>query len=436
MIKKLFFIVCLSISSISFAQKIEFTEYKLDNGLNVILHQDDSAPLVNVSVMYHVGGKNDMNGKTGFAHFFEHLLFEGSENIERGTFFKLVSNAGGKLNAYTSNDVTYYYEVLPSNELATGLWMESERMMHPKIDQIGVDTQRGVIKEEMKQTRDNRPYGKLWDSMLSSMFKEHNYKGGVIGNPEDLDKVTLEDVEFFFNTYYVPNNATLVVAGDIDINKTKKMVQDYFGPIKRGAEVKPYSIKETKELGLVVDTVYDANIQVPALIQAFRGPETGTKDSYALQMLCDVLAGGRSSRLIKKMVDEKKSALQVSSMNQSLEDYSLVMTFALPNMGNSLDDLKADIDEEIKALQDNLMEESEYQKLMKKYEVSSVDKMSGVENISTQLAYAYTFRKNTNTVNEELAVIRSISREDIQKVAREYLKSDSQVILYYLPKVN
>lgn len=432
--KKILLAIMLLAYSLSYAQKIEFTEYKLDNGLNVILHQDNTAPLVNVSVMYHVGGKNDMDGKSGFAHFFEHLLFEGSDNIERGQFFKLVSEAGGQNNAYTSNDVTYYFEVLPSNELETGLWLESERMMHPKINQIGVETQRGVIKEEMKQTRDSRPYGKIWDALLSSMFQEHNYKSGVIGTPEDLDRVTLKDVEFFFHKYYVPNNATLVVAGDIDIAKTKKLVQDYFGPIKRGAEVQPYNVKESKEVGLRIDTVYDANIRIPALIKGYRGPKIGTKESYALQMIGDVLAGSNSARLSKKMVDEKKNALQISVMNQSLEDYTLLLAFTLPNGSNELNDLKADIDQEIKSLQDELITETEYQKLMKKYETNNVRGMSGVQNIASQLAYAYTFEKNTQRVNEELALLQSITREDIQQVARKYLSPDNQAIIYYLPK--
>src|SRR5476651_269331 len=212
------------------AQKIEFTEYDMPNGLHVILHQDHNAPVVAVSVMYHVGSKNEEAGRTGFAHFFEHLLFEGSENIKRGQFFKIVSANGGQNNANTTQDRTFYYEIFPSNDLETGLLLESERMMHPVINEIGVKTQDEVVKEEKRLSFDNRPYGNAINDVEGDMFFNHPYKNGVIGSMKDLDAAKLDEFKQFFHQFYVPNNAVLTIAGDIDIAKTKTLIDSYFGP--------------------------------------------------------------------------------------------------------------------------------------------------------------------------------------------------------------
>ena len=220
----------------STAQKVEFEEFDLDNGLHVILHQDNTAPVVTTTVMYDVGGKDRELNRTGFAHFFEHLLFEGSENIERGEFMKIIPANGGTFNATTSQDRTYYYEVFPSNKLELGLWLESERMLHPVIDQVGVDTQNEVVKEEKRQSYD-RPYGKILEEIGKNLFEVHPYKDPNIGYMKDLDAATLEQFNAYFDKYYGPNNAVLVIAGDLDIEKTTGMVKEYFGEVKPRPEV-------------------------------------------------------------------------------------------------------------------------------------------------------------------------------------------------------
>src|SRR6185437_16096231 len=199
------------------AQKVEFTEYDLPNGLHVVLHQDSKAPVVAVTVMYHVGSKNEAPGRTGFAHFFEHLLFEGSENIKRGEFMKIVSANGGQNNANTTQDRTFYFEVFPSNQLETGMWLESERMMHPVINEIGVKTQNEVVKEEKRQSLDNRPYGNLITYIGADLFPTHPYRNGVIGTMKDLNAAKLDEFKDFFKKFYVPNNAVLTIAGDINV---------------------------------------------------------------------------------------------------------------------------------------------------------------------------------------------------------------------------
>lgn len=432
---KLFFSFLCFLSAIgAVAQKVDFTEYKLPNGLHVILSKDNSAPVVAVSVMYHVGSKDEQRDRTGFAHFFEHLLFEGSENIKRGQFDKIVSSGGGQSNANTTQDRTFYYEVFPSNQLETGLWLESERMMHPVINDIGVKTQNEVVKEEKRMRMDNRPYGNLINAVFERVFTKHPYNGSVIGSMEHLDAAKLDEFKAFFKKFYAPDNAVLSIAGDIDIEKTKKLVEAYFGPIAKGETVQKQAFIEDPITKEIVDTVYDANIQIPAIITAYRTPGMTSRESIALQLASNVLSGGSSSRLSKKMVDEKQNALQVMAFNYTLEDYGMNLNFALPNGDHTLAELLKDIDEEIESLQTKLISEEELTKLRNQAENSFVSANNSSLGIAENLASGYTFHKNTNYVNTQLDIIRSVTRQDIQDVVKKYLNKNQRLVMYYLPK--
>ena len=416
------------------AQQIKFEEYDLPNGLHVILHQDNSAPVVTTSVMYHVGAKDEAAGRTGFAHFFEHLLFEGTKNIKRGEWFKLVSSNGGSNNANTSPDRTYYYETFPSNNEQLGLWMEAERLRHPVINQIGVDTQREVVKEEKRLRMDNQPYGGLFNAILTTLFKKHPYKGTVIGSIEDLNSAKLEEFNAFFKKYYIPNNATLVVAGDIKPEQTKKWINEYFGSIPKGTPITRNFPKETPITQEFEETVYDANIQIPAYIFAYRTPAAKEKDAYILSMLGNYLSKGKSSVLYKKLVDNEKKALAVEAFNLGLVDHSIFAFFAIPMGNTSKDVLKKDIDAEIKKLQTDLISEEDYQKLQNQMENNFVNANSSVEGIADTLADSYLLKGNTNLINEEINIYRSITREDLRNAARKYLNSNQRAIINYLPK--
>ncbi len=286
-------------STLSFAQKVDFELYTLGNGMDVILHQDNTAPVVITAVMYHVGAKDEQPDRTGMAHFFEHLLFEGTQNIERGEWFKIVSSNGGSNNANTTDDRTYYYEIFPSNNVELGLWMESERLLHPIINQVGVDTQNEVVKEEKRLRVDNQPYGSILAEIKKLIFKKHPYKGTTIGEMEHLDAATLDEFKAFNKKFYSPNNAALVVAGDIDIAEVKKMIDKYFGPIPRGEELVRTKIEEDPITETIKGTAYDANIQIPAMIAAYRTPGQKERDSYVLNMISSYLSGGKSSVLYK-----------------------------------------------------------------------------------------------------------------------------------------
>ncbi len=422
------------LSNVFIAQEVTFEEYKLDNGLHVILHQDNGAPVVTTSVMYHVGAKDEDPERTGFAHFFEHLLFEGTKNIKKGDWFKIVSSNGGKNNANTTDDRTYYYEVFPSNNLELGLWMESERMLHPIINQDGVDTQNEVVKEEKRLRVDNQPYGHFLEYVKTHIFKKHPYKGTTIGKMEHLDAATLEEFMAFNKKYYVPNNAVLVVAGDIDIAKTKKLIHDYFSEIPKGEEIIRNFPKEDPITSQIDAKGYDANIQLPAVVAAYRTPSFKTRDARVLDMISSYLSSGKSSKLYKKIVDDKKMALQTGAFNISQEDHGIYVLYALPLGGNSLADLVKEIDEEVVKIQTDLISDTDYQKLQNKFENQYVNSNSSIEGIANSLATFYMLYGNTNLINTEIDIYRSITKEEIREVAKKYLQPNQRLVLEYLPE--
>jgi predicted Zn-dependent peptidase len=401
----------LTLGATASAQKVAFEEYNLDNGMHVILHNDPSAPVVITSVMYHVGAKDENPERTGFAHFFEHLLFEGTKNINRGEWFKIVTANGGTNNANTSDDRTYYFEVFPSNNLELGLWMESERLMHPVINQIGVDTQNEVVKEEKRLRVDNQPYGNLIAEVKRNMFKDHPYKWATIGSMEHLDAATLEEFQAFNKKFYVPNNAVLVIAGDINIAKTKEWVQKYFGPIPRGADIKRTMITEAPITQTLRATYEDPNIQIPMIVASYRTPSMKTRDARVLDMISTILSDGKSSRLYKKIVDDQKQALQVGAFSFNQEDYGMYILYGMPQGETKTETILSEMDEEIVKLQTELISERELEKLKNKYDNNYVNSNSSVEGVAENLASYYLLYGDVNLINSEIEMYRSITRE-------------------------
>ena len=432
--KLLSLLIILMIHFDSISQNVDFIEYDLDNGLHVILHQDKSVPLAVTSVMYHVGSKDDSPDRTGFAHFFEHLLFEGSENIDRGQFMKIVESNGGSLNAYTSNDETYYFEFFPSNKLELGLWLESERMLHPVIDEIGVQTQNEVVKEEKRSNYDNRPYGQLLPQITQSLFTKHPYRWLPIGSMEHLDAATLDEFIAYNKKFYVPNNAVLVVAGNFEIDDVKKKISDYFGPIPRGEEVPRINITEDPITAEIKKKFYDPNIQLPMGLVSYRIPSFKDRDSYVLDMISSILSGGKSSRLYKKMVDDKKVSVQVQAVNLSFEDYGVYVILSLPVGENTLQTLYDNIDEEIEKLKSDLISDREYEKLQNEFENSFISTNASMSGIANSLASYYLLHDNVNLINERLDIYKSITKEEIRDVANKYLNKDSIAVIDYLPE--
>lgn len=424
---------CLSYVGLSAqSSQINFERFELKNGLKVLLHQDKSTPIVAVSVMYHVGSKNENPERTGFAHFFEHLLFEGSENIGRGEYSNYVQSAGGALNANTSWDRTYYFEILPSNQFELGLWLESERMLHAVVDQTGVETQREVVKEERRERVDNQPYGSLAQETFKAAYKEHPYSWPIIGSMDHLDNATEDDYIQFYKEFYVPNNAILSIAGDIDIASAKKLITKYFGAIPKGKPAYQPSIVEPPLTAERRDTVYD-NIQLPAVIQAYRIPAQGTEDYYAIKMLSTLLSQGQSSRLYKTLVDEQQKAVQVANIPLDLEDPGLSINFGIANMGVNSADLEAAMDVEVAKIREELISDLELQKLRNQVENNFISSNTTVAAIAGSLATYEMFFGDANLINTEIDRYMKVTKEDIRRVAKKYFHKNNRVVLHYLP---
>jgi len=482
------FLVCLILfcSSAIFSQnKVEFTEYDLSNGIHVILHEEHSTPIVAVSVLYHVGSKNENPERTGFAHFFEHLLFEGSENIGRGEYSDLVEKNGGTLNANTSQDRTFYFELLPSNQLELAMWLESERLLHAKVDIKGVETQRSVVKEEKRQRIDNQPYASFFQNIFSRAFPQHPYQWQPIGSMDHLDAAQEEDYINFYKDFYVPSNATLSIAGDIDIEKTKQWVNKYFASIPKGMAINlyrdyinldsskfeqiyhvskdlftknnflnpkskkakkvlntfletPIEIKRTEKdnspiNGVIMETIED-NIQLPALFISYKLPNQTHPDSYALDLLNQVLSGGNSSRINKTIVEKKELAVFAFSFNYALEDAGIGIMAAIAANGVSLDTIQLEFDKQIQKVKDELISQEEFEKIRNQYENSFVSSNSTIAGICENLANNHVYFGSAEKINTELEEYMKITREDIKRVANKYYNQDARIILHYVPK--
>lgn len=478
-------LIAMTAIHVSAQKKIEFVEYDLPNGIHIILHEEHATPIVAVSVLYHVGSKNEKVGRTGFAHFFEHLLFEGTQNIKRGEFDDLIEGNGGANNANTSFDRTFYYETLPSNQLELGIWIESERMLHAKVENIGIETQRSVVKEEKRQRIDNQPYATAIEQLFKRIFTDHPYRWQPIGSMEDLDAAQEEDYVSFYRTYYVPSNATVSIAGDINIAQAKIWVDKYFGSIPSGQAVnlfrdfenlpettfigkygipksefdasnfmvgkterakkllatykaKPTEVLRPEKPKQMLTTVeradiYD-NIQLPGIFIGYSFPEEKNADMYALQMMNSVLSGSESSRLNKSLIEKDQVAVYAFSAAYGLEDAGVGLFGAIGADKVPLEEIEKALDKEIDLIKTELISQEEFEKVRNQYENDFVTSNSSVVGIAENLANNHVYYGSANYVNTELSKYMAVTREDIQRVAKKYLTQDARVILHYLPK--
>jgi predicted Zn-dependent peptidase len=384
--------------------------------------------------MYHVGSKNETAGRTGMAHFFEHLLFEGSENIGRGQYSKYVEDAGGGLNANTSQDRTFYYELLPSNQLELGLWLESERMLHAKVEIQGIETQREVVKEEKRQRIDNQPYGNLFGATLDLAFDVHPYSWAPIGSMEDLNAAQEQDFVNFYKTFYVPNNAVLSIAGDMNIEQAKALINKYFASIPKGTMAIPRpTMQEPINKGEARDTVW-GNDQLPMIVQAYHIPAQGTAEFYAVDMLNQVLAQGESSRLNRSLVEEKQVALFSGAFTYEVEDPGLTMAYSLANMGVEPTQVEDAMNAEFERVKTELISEKEFQKLRNQVESDFIQANSTVAGIAESLANYHMYYGDANLINTEIKKYLAVTREDIQNAAKKYYNKDNRVVVYFLQK--
>ncbi len=436
MLKTLF--LALALVATSHAQEtksaikpLAFTEYDLPNGLHVILHENHAAPVVSTYVLYHVGSKNERPDRTGFAHFFEHLMFEGSENIPRSRIDKLISGAGGNLNASTSFDVTDYFFNLPQNQLALALWIESERMLHNRIDETGVETQRQVVKEERRMRYDNQPYGSLFEQLCKMVFAGTSYEWTPIGSTQYIDQAQIGEFREFWKTYYMPNNATLVIAGDFKTEDAKKLIADYFGDIPKGTAPKRPVVKLTPPKKPVLVEVKEAKTPLPAAMHAWVAcPETDP-DAVALDLLADILASGRSSRLYRRLVDKEQAAVAAQAFPVLFESAGLIGVFATGNRGVTLEKLDQLIDEEVEKVKAEGVTEDEFTKALNGKEDELARDNSQMSARARNLARARLTWGKTSEVNGELNRYLAVKREDLKRVANKYLIKEQTYRLHY-----
>ncbi|MFA6233333.1 MAG: pitrilysin family protein [Bacteroidota bacterium] len=411
---------------------IQYEEYKLDNGLTVILHVDRTAPTAMTYLLYKVGSKDEVTGRTGFAHFFEHLMFEGTKNINRGQVDKLITAAGGVLNASTSFDQTDYFFKVPINQLELAMWIESERMMHLIVDSTGVETQRMVVKEELKQRYEGRPYGTLGDNLFKNTFKGSSYEWMPIGVAQDINNASIAEFREFHNKYYLPNNACLVIGGDLDVKQTKKWIQDYFGSIPAGPkpERREVVVPEQKEPRTLI--VEEEVTPLPAYIESYVTVDYRNPDAYALELLGNVLSSGKSSRLYQRLVDTEQLAMQASSFGMPLDKSGMFAFIAIANQGVEFEAIEKAIREELEKVQRDGVTKEEFDKVRNAKETEFTSSFLSLDGKLRNLAQYSLYYNNTNLVNKELEKYMAVTRDDIKRVANKYLLPERKNVVKYV----
>jgi zinc protease len=423
----------LTVNARSQTDKVEFTEFELDNGLKVILSRDTSIPEVAINVCYHVGSKDEVPTRTGFAHLFEHLMFEGSKNVPPGDYDRLSLLAGGENNAYTTDDKTNYYLVLPSHQIELGLWLESDRMLQFAFLEKDILNQKEVVKEEKRQQYDNRPYGTVGIELAPRLFKKSGYRWDTIGDLKDIDNATYEDIKSFFEKYYVPNNAVLSIVGDIDIEETQKLIHKYFDGIPRGNEINRPPFEEEALQRETKDTIYD-NVQFPGIFIAYRVPGEDSREFFLFDILSDILADGESSRLYKELVYKKQIASDIGSYIDAKEFAGILQVYAILMPNRTVKEAQEEIDRILESIANGDISDTEIQKAKNKAEVRNIYRSQTILSKADALAHYKTFYNDANRINTILSNYETITRQELTEVAKRYLNKGNRVVLYYMPK--
>ncbi len=414
---------------------IDCEKYSLANGLEVILYNNNSFPLVAVNLWYKVGSAQEIKGKTGLAHLFEHMMFQGSENVPKEMHFKLIQEAGGTLNGSTSFDRTNYFEKLPSNELELALWLESDRMgfLLASLDQEKLDNQKNVVYNERLERYDNQPYGLAWEILISNLYPEgHPYSWATIGNLNDIKNYNLDDVKKFFSKYYSPNNASLVVAGDFDLETTKKLISQYFEPIQSSSKIETVTTTDQK-LKASPKIVHNDNVQLERLYLAWHTVKAFQEDDSSLDILSDILAGSKNSRLHKKLVFELEIAQDIYAMQFSGKYAGHFMIVATAKAGKSLDEINKVINEEIDLIVNDGISNSELQKSKNGIKSSFIYSLQNLDTLADHLNLYNFYFGIPNSFMLDLERYNSVTEKNVEHAAAKYLKANC-VELRIIPK--
>ena len=413
---------------------IQFEQYQLPNGLTVILHEDHSAPVTAVTVMYHVGSKNEKFKRTGFAHLFEHMMFKGSAHVADGEHFKLLQEVGANINGFTTEDGTTYFEVVPSNYLELGLYLESDRMGYlvDALTQMKLDNQRDVVKNERRQSVDNRPYGTADEKISKALYPEtHPYSWPVIGSMEDLSAASLDDVKEFFKTYYAPNNACLVLSGDIAPAEAKSLIEKYFGSIPRGKD-----FERPKEMPVSLDTekriVFEDRVQLPRLYLTWPSAPDNTRDDAVMSVLAQILSGGKASRLDKSIVYTGQIAQNASASEDGKEIGGTFGIEVTAKPGRTLTEMEHATDSILTDLLSTGVTESEIERALNTTEARVINNMATVLGKAIALASYFNYTGDPHTINRQMDLYKDITPAEVLATAKKYL-SKPRVVLSVVP---
>ncbi len=416
---------------------ISFQEYKLNNGLSVILHEDHHVPIVAVNVWYHVGSKNEVTGKTGFAHLFEHMMFQGSANVGPDMHFKLIQSVGGQLNGSTFFDRTNYFETLPSHYLELGLWLESDRMgfLLPAMTTEKLNNQRDVVKNERRQRYDNQPYGLWFEHILALAYpREFPYHWPVIGYMEDIDRAGTEDINQFFREYYQPANASLVLCGDFDSERALKLVRRYFEDIPNLAAKPVFDKAFIPERLAEKRRVIRDHVQLARLHWAYHVPAYGHSDFYALDILTDILSDGRSSRLYHELIVRRELVQDAQAFLLGMEDTSLLFFISTPRPGTSLEIVEEALEAQIEALKKDGPSTFEMEKSINQLVSRKLRSLQTMAGRADQLNSFKTFFNDAGLINREIDHYERVTADDIRRAAQYYLIPENRVTVNYVPE--
>ena len=413
--------------------KIDFTKHTLANGLRVILAPDHTAPVVAISVTYDTGSRNERPGRTGFAHLFEHMMFQGSEHVGKGEHFILVFNNGGNMNGTTNEDRTNYFEALAKNQLDLALFLESDRMRSLAVNQANLDNQRNAVQEERRVGIDNQPYGKAEEEIDNLAYDNFDYKHSTIGSMADLDAATVDDVKDFFRIYYAPNNAVLVLVGDFDPAEALQKVEKYFGSIPSQPAPPPVVMNEPEHYGERRETIYDPLARVPMILMAYHIPAGNTPDNYAMQVLANVLATGESSRLYQLLVKEKQLVTQVQIQADARRGPSLFYIVTNLRPGVKTEDVEKAVDEEIDKIQKNGITERELEKARTQFRRSQIQGRQSDLNVAIRLGRDAVYFNDPNLINTIFEKYNAVTADQVKEAALKYLVPAERAVVIDLP---
>src|SRR5688572_13985478 len=415
---------------------LSIEDYRLANGLRVVLNEDHSAPLVAINVWYHVGSKNERRGRTGFAHLFEHMLFSGSEHVGNNEHFRYVQSVGGVLNGTTFFDRTNYFETLPSNYLALGLWLESDRMgfFLPALTQEKLDIQREVVKEERRQRYDNVPYGTAFERLLSLAYDpDYPYHWPTIGSMEDLGAASLDDIREFFSTWYRPDNAVLTIVGDFNPDEAKELVKKYFADIKPGGRFPKFEAKQ-KPRGREVREEFTSKVQLPRVYRLYHLPKMGDREWIHADLLSTVLASDKASRFDRALVHEQQIAQDVAAYVLPTESTGMMLLHATAKENISIDQIERAVDAEVARVISDGISEDELTRAKNRAEVDYAHQIENYDMRADLIAMMSTYFNDPERVHHWLDPYRSATAEDLRNVARKYLTPENRVTTVFSPE--